>query len=135
MDTCTLEKDIKVFCMTAKSFPDHVMEVHQKMHSMVPYTTNRRYFGISYPENGTITYKSAAEEINPGEAEKYNCEPFTIKAGKYTCAIIKDFRKDISSIGKTFQELLSNPDIDPQGYCLEWYLGQNDVQCMVRLKS
>lgn len=41
--------------------------------------------------------------------------------------------KDISSIDKSFKTLLTDPRIDPEGYCVEWYLNAKDVQCMVRL--
>jgi hypothetical protein len=43
--------------------------------------------------------------------------------------------KDVFSMGKAFDELISHPAIDPQGCCVEWYLTQNDVRCMVRLKN
>jgi hypothetical protein len=35
--------------------------------------------------------------------------------------------KDISGIRETFDKLLSHPDIDPDGYCVEWYLSNKDV--------
>ena len=46
--------------------------------------------------------------------------------------------KDINVLcvtAKSFpdQMLISQPDIDPNGYCLEWYLNDMDVRCMVRL--
>jgi hypothetical protein len=134
METFKLEKDIQVFCVTADSFPFGVMEAHQKLRSLVP-SDNRRFFGISRPKNGGIEYKASAEEMKQGEAEKLGCESFTIKAGNYSFTIIKDFMKDTSLIGKVFQQLLANPVIDPQGYCLEWYLGDKDVRCMVKLNS
>ena len=68
METITLNNDIKVFYITAKSFPDGVLDAHNKLHALVPFSTDRKYFGISRPENGTIYYKAAAEEINPGYA-------------------------------------------------------------------
>ena len=135
METIAIDKDIKVFYVTATSFPDGIMEAHQKLHSRVPFSTNRRYFGISRPENGVIVYKAAAEEINRGDAEKYNCDSLTLKKGNYISVTIHDYMKDISSIGKTFQKILSDPNIDSEGYCVEWYLSQKDVRCMVRLKD
>lgn len=42
---------------------------------------------------------------------------------------------DIPAIGKAFKELLAIPGIDPEGACVEWYLSNKDVQCMVRLKQ
>ena len=41
--------------------------------------------------------------------------------------------KDIPAIQKTFNQLLEYPDIDPQGYCVEQYIDQKDLICMVRL--
>jgi hypothetical protein len=135
MEKFTLANDIKVFCITATSFPDGIMAAHEKLHSLVPFSSDRRYFGISRPEKDEIIYKVAAEEKGKGEAEKFNCEPFVIKSGEYICLTVKDYMKDLPAIGKAFQQLLANPDLDPNGYCLEWYLNDKDVRCMVRLNS
>jgi len=43
--------------------------------------------------------------------------------------------KDIDSIGAAFNKLIQLSDIDPQGYCIEWYLSDKDVRCMVRVVS
>jgi predicted transcriptional regulator YdeE len=135
METITIDNDIKVFYVTAKSFPADIMESHEKLHSLIPFSANRRYFGVSRPEDGVIVYKAAAEEINPGEAEKLNLETLILKKGSYISLTINDYMKDIQSIDRAFKELLSNPGIDPQGYCVEWYLSGKDVRCMVRLKE
>ena len=134
MDTVIMDKDIKVFYLTAKSFPEGILQAHQKLHSKVPYSTQRKYFGISRPENGTITYKAAAEEIEPGEAEKYNCETFIIPKGQYINLMVKNYIRNLEQIGEAFKRLTSYPGIDPNGYCIEWYLNDKDVQCMIKLK-
>ena len=71
-----------------------------------------------------------------GEAEKLGLEPFTVKAGNFASIYIVDHMKDSESIGNAFKELLTNPKLDPQGYCLELYkdFDDKDVQCMVPLK-
>ena len=132
----TLEKDLHVFYVTATSFPNGVLAAHQQLHAYVDYDVKRNYFGISAPDKtGTIIYKSAAEELNKGELSKHQLEQFIIKQGNYIYIDIKDFMKDVNSIGKAFHALISNPDIDPQGCCVEWYLTQNNVRCMVRLNN
>jgi hypothetical protein len=134
METITFNKDIKVFYITAKSFPDGVLEAHQKLHALIPFSTERKYFGLSRPENGgQIIYKAAAEELQPGEGEKLNCETLVLKKGDYLSVTIHDYMKDIPSIGKTFEKLTTQPGIDPQGYCVEWYISDKDLQCMIRL--
>lgn len=111
------------------------MEAHRKLHVLVPFSANRRYFGISRPENGPIVYRAAAEELEPGEAEKMHCDTLVLKKGKYISLLINDYMKDVQSIGNVFRQLLSYPGLDPNGYCVELYLGNKDVKCMVRLKD
>ena len=132
METVTFDKDIKVMYKTASSFPEGVLAAHQALHALIPFTTERRYFGISRPENGVIVYRASAEEMEPGEAEKIKCETLVLKKGNYLSITIHDFMKDIPAVEKTFNILTVQPGIDPQGYCVEEYVG-NDMLCMIRL--
>jgi hypothetical protein len=134
MENFDLDYDIKVFCVTASSFPDGIKNAHETLHSLVPFSKDRKYFGLSRPENGVIIYKAAAEEKEKGEAESLGCETVVIKSGQYICLTILDFMNNIPAIGRAFQELLTNPNLDPEGYCIEWYLNEKDVKCMIRIK-
>lgn len=136
MEIIKIERDITIFYVTAKSYPEGIMEAHQKLHSIVPFSYERNYFGLSRPENNNgIVYRAATEETYKGEALKYNCETLLINQGNYLSIVIKNYRKDLESIGIAFQKILSKPNIDPEGYCVEWYLSQNEVNCMVKLKN
>ena len=136
MEIFTLEDDIKVFCETAKSFPDGILKAHQELESILTCAKQRRYFGISSRNaKGIIIYDAAAEEIYQGEAEELGCEKFVIQSGQYISMLIEDYAKDITAIAKAFQLLIAYPDIDPEGYCIIWYLNEKDVRCMVRLIS
>ena len=136
MESILLGQDIKVFYVTATSFPDGVQGAYQKLNSLIGSPAGRRFFGISYPEAPSkITYKAAVEERYPGEGEELGCETFVIKKGQYICIYIKDFMKDIPKIGRSFQELLADERIDPKGCCVEEYINDKDVRCMVRLKD
>lgn len=129
MENYTIEEDIKVLCITASSFPDGVLAAHQKLHVLFPPNNKRRYFGISRPDgNRGIVYKAAVEE---SDEENSELEHFTIRKGDYISELIPDFMQDVSQIGKTFEKLLNEPNIDPNGYCLEMYLNETDVRCMV----
>lgn len=135
MEEMTLDNDIKVFYKTARSFPDGIMEAHKKLHELIGFSKERKYFGLSRPENGVIVYKAAAEETDQGEAEKLQCDTLIIEKGKYICLRVNDFMKDIQSIQRSFEKLLSSPGLDPKGYCVDWYLNDKDVRCMIRLKE
>ena len=133
METRTINQDIKVMYTAATSFPDGVLAAHQQLHALIPYSDDRKYFGLSRPENGQIIYKAAAEELKTGEAEKLSLETLILKKGKYISLTIQDFMKDIPAIQKAFNQLLEYPGIDPQGYCVEQYIDQKDLICMIRL--
>jgi hypothetical protein len=135
MEEIMLDQDIKVFTIAARSFPEGVMEAHTKLHSMVPFSSERRYFGLSRPENGQIVYKAAAETLTQDETQEINLENMVIKRGTYMSIMIEDFMKDIQRIGEAFKEILTHPAIDPEGYCVEWYIKDKDLKCMVRLNK
>ena len=135
MEKYTLDRDIKVFYVTATSFPMGVGAAFQKLRSFLPEGSEKRtFYGISYPQ-GTegIIYKAAVEESFPGEGEQNGCETFLIKKGKYVSEFLPDWKGDESIIGKTFKNLLAQPGIDPKGYCLEIYPNDKDVRCLVPL--
>ncbi|HTH82196.1 MAG TPA: hypothetical protein VL490_04650 [Mucilaginibacter sp.] len=135
MEIIKFNNDIKVFYITAQSFPEGVLAAHQTLHKLIPFSPDRKYFGVSRPENGQIVYRATTEETYPGEAEKLNLDTLILKKGNYISQVIKDYQKDIPSISRTFDELLKHPDIDPEGYCVEWYISMTDVNCLVRLNK
>lgn len=133
METILINSDVKVFYVTAKSFPDGVLDAHQKLHSLIPFSNERKYYGISRPENGKIVYRAAAQEIETGEATRLKCATLTLPAGNYVFKTVKGFMRNPKIIGEVFTELLQTPDLDPEGYCVEHYLDDDVVQCMIRL--
>jgi|SRR5437868_8550910 len=134
MENYTIENDINVLCVEAPSFPAGVKDAYDQLMAKIASNPNRRIFGLSWGSpDGSIIYKAAAEELFPGEADKSGCESFTIRKGEYISEFIEDFHKDLQSIGTTFKKLLSQPGIDPQGYCLEIYPNNKDVRCLVPL--
>jgi hypothetical protein len=127
-----LEKEIKILCVTAATFPNGVMGAFETLTKKIDSVEGRTYYGISWMDkNGGIIYKAAVNELENGEAEKFSCEPFTIRKGAYIIEVVTDFMKNISAVSETFTKLLKDPRIDKNGYCVEIYFNQKDVRCMV----
>lgn len=134
MNTVQIEIDIPVIYETAESFPEGIQAAFDTLHKKLGEKKKRRIFGMSRPEGKKgIVYRACAEELFPGEAEKLNLPKLVISAGTYYCTEIKDVMKDPSQIGDAFHNYLYKSDIDPDGYCVEWYSEDNkDVKCMIR---
>lgn len=132
MDSFNLSEDIKVICIAAPNFPNDVEQAHLHLLNLLPNKKQRRSFGIScVDEQGITIYKAGAEELTDGESEKLGLETFLIRKGNYNTFYIKDYMKFPGSIGDAFLILLAQQEVDPLGYCLEWYIGEHDVKCMV----
>jgi predicted transcriptional regulator YdeE len=136
MEKYWIDRDIRVFYVTATSFPEGVGGAFQKLLLFLPKPNERILYGISFPnERGQIIYKAAVEESFPGEGEQNGYETFLIKKGEYWSELLPDWQKDESIVRKTFQKLLKHPDLDKNGYCLEIYLNEKDVRCLVPLSQ
>jgi hypothetical protein len=134
MNIYKLEKDVHVFCKTASSFPGGVKEAHESLHRLVSFSTERKYFGLSWMnKEGGIVYKAAAEELIPGELSKHGLESFAIRKGNYIYIDVKNVMQNIPAIGQAFTQLKSDERIDPQGAAVEWYFNETDVRCMIRI--
>jgi len=129
-----LTSDINVICVTASSFPEGIKDAYHRLSSLIGATGTRKFFGISYGDGDkNIIYKAAAEETSEGEAAKLGCERFTIQKGEYISEYIADFMKHIPAMGESFREMCRDPRIDSNGYCVEMYIDNGDVICMVKL--
>jgi hypothetical protein len=134
MEKFFLEQDIRVLYVQASSFPEGISEAHNQLHRKLVSDSRREFYGISFPISlGKLVYKAAVKEQYDGEAEKLGCEIFIIKNGQYICKNVTDYPNNLAKIGETFRELLQEPSIDPQGCCVEMYLNDRDVRCMIRL--
>lgn len=134
MESFELIYPIQVVFLIAPHFPTDVPVTYEKLHSILPQHTIRRYFGISHPDpSGNIIYKAAAEILQNDHIIHPDLQTFTIEKGQFVSENIVNHFADSNSIGAAFQRLLKHPKLDPNGYCLEVYKNYTDVdvQCMV----
>ena len=136
MEPYYLYHDIRLCCFTAASFPDGVMDAFKKLHATIPDHEGRRLFGISWPDGkGSMVYKAAVEERDPGEPSRLGAESYVIKGGEYLSLVVHNFMDDIPSIGKAFRKLVDAPGVHPDTIGVEEYLNSEDVRCMVPMNA
>jgi hypothetical protein len=135
MEPYIIEHDVQVMYINASAFPEGVLAAHQQLHGLLADRSSRQFYGISWLEDGKIIYKAAAEMRFPEEAETYGLETFTIPKGVYSSKLLPRFMDNLQIIGDTFNLLLNDPNLDPNGFCLEMYLGTTDMRAMVKLAA
>src|SRR5688572_22752131 len=99
MEVFELKKDIKVFCVRAKSFPNDIGKAFGSLINLLPTVEDRTFFGVSYQgKNHEMIYNAAVLESFEGEAKKYGCETYVIKKGEYLSEMLKGWKKNEASI-------------------------------------
>lgn len=134
MKNFTLQEDIRLLYVTAKKFPDGILDAFKELEGKLP-DCDRPFYGISKPnEKGVIVYKAAALEKEKGEGGNAGLETFVIPNGEYLTETLYDFKQNPTVFGDCFDRLLRTPQLDPASYCIEWYKSEEEVLCMVKLK-
>ena len=83
-------------------------------------------------KDGQMIYKAAALEKYEGEAEKYNCERYTIEKGEYLTVTLHDWRKKTDCIKDVFHEIIQDSRVDKTKPAVEWYKNDDEMMCMVQ---
>lgn len=134
MEKYNLSTDMKLFCVTAKSFPDRIKEAFDTLENKLPTLEGRTLYGLSYATiHGDIIYKAAIMESFEGEGEQYGFETFVLKKGEYLTITIMDWSLKAQSIPHAFDILLSDSRLDTSHPCVEWYKSEEELVCMVKL--
>lgn len=134
MQEYVIEKDIKLLCVTAASFPAGIQAAFSRIHSIVPGAGTRAAYGISHGSPYGIIYKAGVTALQGEHGEQYGCEEFIIRKGRYIGCVV-NWKENVRQIGETFQALLADPRIDKNGACVEEYINDDEVKCMVRLND
>ena len=134
METITINQDIPIIYLNALSFPEGIQAAHEQLQTIVPLTEQRIKFGLSRPENNDkIVYKAALQELIVGEAARLNLQSMFISKGSYYCITIENYNENLTKIGEAFYKLTAMPDIDPQGYCVEEYVNEQEMKCLIKI--
>lgn len=136
MQHLTLSSNISLLCVKATSFPDGIMQAFKTLYSIFPPSGERRSFGLSCGnEQNGIDYWACAEELDIDVLNENELQRITIRAGDYNYEDFPNFMQNLPAIGETFQRILSATPHHTHGYCVEEYLNDSDVRCLVRLSA
>jgi hypothetical protein len=135
METYCIEKDLNVFGVEVKTFPEGIDEAYKNLMARLGGGFDRSFYGISFMQNGSTLYYSTALEIMPGEAEKYNCERLTIEKGEYLTITVMQWRSKTKEINSFFHQLIQDSRTIKTKPAVEWYMDNEKMMCMVRTVS
>lgn len=134
MEKYHLPEDIRVFGLRVNAFPEGIREIFDSLVKMLPKGFDRSCYGITTMSKEGVFYIAAALEEESGEAEKYGCERYRIEKGEYFTDTLMDWRSKTDSIKDIFQKMLQDSRVDKTKPCVEWYIDDHEMVCMVKAK-
>jgi hypothetical protein len=135
METIKIKENISVFGFRVHSFPEGIKDAFGNLMNLVPDGIDRTYYGISYMNGDEVIYHAAVQELNPGEAERYNCERYTIEKGEYTADRVHQWMKKVHTIKDIFSAMLKDECPLESRPAIEWYLNDDEMICMIRIEK
>ena len=132
MDSFTFQEDLPVVCITATGGRSGAQQAMETLRSLLPFHERRQFFGLFWPGRDGGTYKAAASTFDT-DGQNELLGRFAIKNGPYNSFYIKDHRSQPGAVEKAFEMLRGEHEVDPDGYCLEWFVNDQDVKCLVPL--
>lgn len=133
MEIIKIKENISAFGFRVNTFPDGIKDAFDNLMNLVPDGIDRTYYGISYMSGDEVVYHAAVQELNPGEAEKYNCERYTIQRGEYTADRVHQWMKKVHTIKDIFGAMLHDDCPVEDRPAIEWYLNDDEMICMIRI--
>jgi hypothetical protein len=133
METIKIKENISAFGFRVHTFPNGIKDAFDTLMNLVPDGIDRTYYGISYMNGDEVVYHAAVQELNPGEAERYNCERYTIQKGEYKADRVHQWMKKVHTIKDIFEDMLKDDCPLEDRPAIEWYLNDDEMICMIRV--
>ncbi len=134
MEKYNLTNDLKVFGVQVKSFPQGIGEAFNELSKTVSHGNRRPYYGVSECTKQGIIYKAATLEMFDGEGVKCGCDSYIIEKGEYLAVTVLDWRKKTESIKSVFEEMFKDERSDRSKPCIEIYINDDEMKCLVKQK-
>jgi hypothetical protein len=123
MEEYILTQDMNLVLYPAKNFPNDVESAFKELDKKIGGGPNRVWFGISKGSPNGIVYWAAG------------LESFLLTKGEYMTETIEDWRNNKQKFMEVFGRLLKYPEMDTNFPCVEWYKGEKEVMCMIKIKQ
>ncbi len=124
-------QEISIMYVESSSGVKGSEEAFRKLESKLLTLKGRKFFGLVFGIPPKDTYWACVALINSDNPPKIGLKTEVIPGGKYVQERINNWNNNLALIGKTFQKLASQYDIDTSRPSVEFYRSMRDM--LVRL--
>lgn len=125
--------DVNLGVSRADKFPEGIMAAWETLESKLPSLKGRRFYGLTVCEGDGLAYFAGVETADDEEIARLGLPAMAIKGGRYARAKLTDWQNHKDEIGKVFDQLMQDYDMDPNGASIEFYRSQSELHLLIAL--
>jgi len=132
MNSITFQNDLHVCGLEVISFPEGISETFDTLVQAVPGGFTRSFFGVSFMRDQKMVYVACFEKKPSEVISALPLTNLTIEKGTYLAEPIKDWRSKTRTLNQVFRKMLAHEQADHTKPCVEWYLNEYEMMCLVK---
>ncbi len=126
--------EVKVMYVKSESGAKGARQAFDKLESNLPSLKGRKFYGLILGTPPNDEYWACVELTAEDKPKEWDFQIGVVPAGKYIQERIDNWNNDTSLIGKTFQKLAEENDLDKSRPCVEFYRSTRDMLIRVPVK-
>ncbi|QNF33979.1 DinB family protein [Adhaeribacter swui] len=134
MEIYKLDQNLTLYGFPVETFPNHIEAAFDKLISMLPVDPSRPYYGISQCTPAGMVYVAAAPLQPQDNPEPYGLNKYLMEQGDYLAIRVSEWRTKTHTIKSIFENLVADPRCDTNKPCVEIYLNDDEMLCLVKTK-
>ena len=136
METIQILQPIQLFIKEVKNFPEEKYATLKQLESHLKGGERSKKFGVATTGSKNKPFKYwAGIAFSKDHPEPAGLTSFEVPQGTYLMEKVNDFKSDKTAIFNTFHKLLSYPQAEQSGYCVEIYNDDGSVSCLLTAKK
>lgn len=125
--------DVNLVVSRADSFPEGIEAAWNTLESKLTSLKGRKFYGLTVCEGDGLAYFAGVEAADDEEVARLGLTTMAIKGGRYAKAKLTDWQNHKDEIGRTFDRLMQDYDMDPNGASVEFYRSQSELHLLIPL--
>lgn len=125
--------DVNLVVSRADRFPEGIEAAWSTLESKLTSLKGRGFYGLTVCEGDGLAYFAGVETADDEEIARLGLPAMAIKGGRYARAKLLDWQNHKDEIGKIFDQLMRDYDMDPNGASIEFYRSQSELHLLIPL--
>lgn len=133
IESYVIASPILLWIFPAENFGEGIAQSFVQLANNLGHQGEKRdCYGIVTKEEEAMVYYAGMSPLPADNDRPNTLKTYEILAGSYAMIRISDWNQNLLHIGPTFDQILKSGLVNPSSPCIEYYISENELYCMVQ---